>query len=436
MVSDSEVLIALNEILQDYETVVIKGGSRVTKIRIITGEREDTRTKIHDQLTRRRIIFQNRKTSESSFEGTQIQTSEGEIQLIYKRKSGGGSGAGAALTKLSESSQCLYAAIAFGLGRKITNGDVNSKNAARFSNLYSTDEDTNKMLNDLPDDWIDSCVIGANKLFDTFHNKGNYVFHRGSDLVNLIELNFKRIKKLEKIRMDLNKWSPADIYMIRNDFDINCLFKERTILGLNQCMQERIQNNTCMGVSLKKIRTRATIQLKNISSTSATSKTYVGYDYSDTSMDCYIKMSGGVKIQFRSFGGPGSLTGWQGEIKGSQANQGKISLGPLNMILKNYGLPAIPTDAANRVRNKSSRQQVIVEIINGFKKYTNANISKASSTIFDATDAWLYSKLQATQLLDRIVGMNNSETRNELIEDLYLYASSQSKYSAPYYKLE
>ena len=39
-----------------------------------------------------------------------------------------------------------------------------------------------------------------------------------------------------------------------------------------------------------------------------------------------------------SFGGGDGLTGFQGEVKGAQANQGKISLGPTNMILRNHGL--------------------------------------------------------------------------------------------------
>ena len=56
-------------------------------------------------------------------------------------------------------------------------------------------------------------------------------------------------------------------------------------------------------------------------------------------------------------------------------------------------------------------------------------------TVMNAQDSWLYSKLQVTQLLDRIEGIRG-EKRDQLMEDLYLYASSQSKYSAAYYKLE
>ena len=434
MATESEVLIALNEALQDYETQVIKATAKVTEIRVITGDRDGARAEIQGILDKNRIKYGPAPASKSSFTGTQVDTPSGNVQLIYKKKGGSaGSGAGAALTKLTEASQCLYAAIAFGLKRHITNADVTEANAKKFSSMFDTDEKTDSMLNDLPDIWIASCTLGANKLWDTFGGKGKFVFHRGSKTVDRIENNFKRIKKLEGVRMDLNKWSPADIYIVSDKFDITCLDEEKTILGLNQCMQERIENNTLIGVSLKKIMGTAKIDLKNVFKDMKTTKKYEGYTYSDTSMDGYINISGGTKIQFRSFGGPSSLTGWQGEVKGSQANQGKISLGPVNMILKNHGIKVIPTDAAKKVKSKDA--SVYADILEGYKKYSKAGREKVSDTVMKAPDSWLYSKLQVTQLLDRIEGVKGDK-RNQLVEDLYLYASSQSKYSAAYYKLE
>ena len=434
MATESEVLLALNEALQDYETQVVKATARVTEIRVITGDRDGARSEIQGILDKNRITYGPAPASKSSFTGTQVNTPSGNVQLIYKKKGGSaGSGAGAALTKLTESSQCLYAGIAFALGRHITNADINEENAKKYSNMYETDEKLESMLNDLPDIWITSSVLGANKLWDTFGGKGKFVFHRGSKTVDRIENNFKRIKKLEGVRMDLNKWSPADIYIVSNKFDITCLDEEKTILGLNQCMQERIENNTLIGVSLKKIMGTARIDLKNVFRDMKVTKQYEGYTYSDTSMDGYINISGGTKIQFRSFGGPSSLTGWQGEVKGSQANQGKISLGPVNMILKNHGIKVIPTDAARKVKSKDA--SVYADILEGYKKYSNAGKERIMDTVMKAPESWLYSKLQVTQLLDRIEGIRGDK-RNQVIEDLYLYASSQSKYSAAYYKLE
>ena len=140
MATESEVLLALNESLNDYETEVVKATSRVTEIRVITGDRDGARSEIQGILDKNRIKYGPAPASKSSFTGTQIQTPSGNVQLIYKKKGGAaGSGAGAALTKLTEASQCLYAAIAFGLKREITNADVTEENAEKFSSMYDTD---------------------------------------------------------------------------------------------------------------------------------------------------------------------------------------------------------------------------------------------------------------------------------------------------------
>ena len=429
----SDVLLKLGGVLSEFTVKEVSSTSRLTELRVSVDDRESARQRIQDFLDKNRITYGPAPISKSSFIGTEIKTQTGNIQLIYKPVRSAGSGAGAALTKLSESAQCVYAAVSFGLGRKITNADITQSNVSKFASLFDVDEDINKILNDLPEDWIKSSVLGANKLFEKFSNKGKFVFHRGSSTIETIESNFKRIQKIEGIRMDLNKWSPADIYMVRNDFDITCLNEEKTILGLNQCMQQRIENNTLIGVSLKKIIGVARIELKNVFRDMKTTKKYIGYTYSDKSMDGYINLDGGTKIQFRSFGGK-QLTGFQGEVKGAQANQGKISLGPVNMILKSHGLKTVPTDAANKVR--TSKQGVFNEIKSGYKKFTSLQENAFNDIIENEQDPWLYSKLQVTQLIDIIESMRDEEKRNQLVEDLYLYASSQSKFSAPYYKME
>ena len=43
---------------------------------------------------------------------------------------------------------------------------------------------------------------------------------------------FKRIKKIEKVRVDINKWSPADIYVTTPKYDPTCLEDEKSIKGL------------------------------------------------------------------------------------------------------------------------------------------------------------------------------------------------------------
>jgi hypothetical protein len=440
--SPSNVFLVLNEVLEGVEVEQVQESKTMQKMRVLSKERAEIQGEIHEKLKRKGVRFDTTVVkSESSFAVTEvpIDDSEGKykIRLIYKRKGGGGSGAGAALTKLSESAQCMYAALAWMKNGKITNQDVTCENfndrAVKSKTL--TDEKYEAMCNDLPDEWINSCIEGANKLKEVY--SGNYTFHRGSPMVNQIEGHFKRIKRLEGVRMDLNKWSPADIYLIRKDFDIGCLAKEKTILGLNACMQRELSDGKLIGVSLKKITGNARLKAMNQSGTAPEVK-YDGFELSPDSMDGYLKVKvagSAAKIQFRSFGGNTSLTGWQGEVKGASANQGKISYGPINLILKNHSVTQIRANAAQDA--KRNDDAVATQIAKGMIELgaLSGKTKDHVMMIKSKSDKWRYSKLQVVQLLSTIKSLS-PEKRNQVMEDLFLYASSQSQYSAPYMKME
>ena len=425
----------IDDILRNYQTKILKNTSTVQEIRIEDNQRAAVRDQVENLLRQQGIVYGELTRNVGSFGGTEIVLFGKKIRFIYKLRSvSAGSGAGAALTRLSESAQCAYAAIAFGLGRSITNNDVTTSNLSRYSGLFFTDEDTTRIANGLPDDWVASSVFGANKLLTTFGRGGRYTFHRGDGIVNRINGAFMRVKRIESVRMDVNKWNPSDFWMVERGFDFGRIDGEQTLLGLNQVIQESLQEKSLIGISLKKMQGGASISRKNITSNMSQSKTYTGFTYSRTSMDGYILLSGGTKIQYRSFGGPSSLTGFQGEVKGANANQGKISLGPTNMILRTYGLPTVPTDAASRVRTDPI--SVWNEISVGLRTYARMNQKQIDTLRDKVNQSWLYSKLQVTQLIGIIESIKNRNLRNQLVEDLYLYASSQSRFSSAYYKLE
>ena len=436
LVTSEKILPLIEPVLDNSNIIKIKDTSKILEYRIESDNRASDRVKVENILTRNRISYGELTRDVGSFGGSEIVTFDMKrVRIIYKLKDNRGSGGGADDTRRNESAQALYAAIAFGLKRKITINDINGINVKKFSDKFVIDENVNIILDELPDEWIESSLLGANKLYEKF-KKGKYIFHRGSKQVDLINDIFSQVKKLEKFRMDINKWNPSDIWMISEDFDFKDLLKEKTILGLNQVIQEKLQKELLIGVSLKKIVGKASISVKNIFTDMKSNKTYAGYEFSKKSIDAYVLLKGGTKIQYRSFGAGDGLTGFQGEVKGAQANQGKISLGPTNMILRNHGLPQIPTNAANRVRKEP--RIVLQEILVGLKKFGKASDSELVKIASDSkivTPKFLYSKLQATQLLN-ILENTSVKIRNQVVEDLYLYASSQSKYSSAYYKLE
>lgn len=444
--TDSEILLSLNSVLSNFNTKVVKAGPKVDKIRIITNKRADDQSKISSLLKSKKINFVNEiDKGESSFPVTKIvlPKSNSIIKLIYKKSSGGGSGAGAALTKITECAQALYAAVVFNvLGREMTIKDVTKENFIKAVSTINIDSSIDIIMNDLPDDWINSSIAGANTLFKNLKDKKNYTFHRGSKSVNIIESTFNRINKNEKAFGNLNKWSPADIYIIKNGVSLNELSKENTLKGLNQKMLDYINKSEIIGVSLKKIYGNyGSFTKKNFSSDRSSSKVmFRGITSKVDSMDGYIQWGPNnlEKIQFRSFGGDASLTGWQGEIKGAAANQGKISLGPINFILKLHGLPQIPTStksASLALQNNLEHATEIANLMASNKIIENNQISSVTSEIQAKSPKYRYSKYLVMKLF-QVINNAPAQIKNEVILDFYLYASSQASYSAPYYKLE
>ena len=435
---EEEELSVVDEILQNYTVSVLKDTKSIREIKILNNDRSSTRDAIENALYAAKIPFGALTRDAGSFGGTEFNFDQKKVRFIYKPQTGGGgSGAGAEDTARNESAQAVYAAIAFGMGKTISNNDVTMKTIQKYSNLFSIDGNIDDIRNNLPDDWIKSSVTGANALYNRFGRSGKYTFHRGDATVNRINSAFTRVKSNEGVRMDINKWNPSDIWLVRSDYDFKCIDDEKTLLGLNQCIQEQLQDGRLIGISLKKMQSGASLSAKNVFNDMKNTKKYTGYEYSNKSIDGYILLSGGTKVQFRSFGAGQGLTGFQGEVKGANANQGKIGLGPTNMILRTHGVGQIPTNAASRV--KTDPDGVFNEIAVGLKKYARMSqkqIDELRKNEKINTPKFLYSKLQVTQLLDTIQSIRNKDVRDQLVEDIYLYASSQSRFSSAYYKLE
>lgn len=443
MVDISEVLLTLNEVLQGYESEVKKAGAKVTVLQVNGKERSEIREEIKEKLDKTRVKYEQKPVPESGFDGLEIQESPTSILRIIFKTKGGGSGAGSDVTELGESAQCVYAAVAFGLGRHITNSDITPDNVKKFKDKFSVDGNLDKIMNEMNDEWIQSSILGANELWDKFKSlKNGIVFHRGDKTVNHIENQFKRIKKIEGIRIDINKWSPADIYVTTPKYDPKCLEDEKSLKGLNQCMNERINpaDPKMFGVSLKKMSGSSSLKVLNFDKKDATEKKFNKVEMTQDSKDVYIHFTDGTRIQFRGFSGD-SLSGWQGEVKGSKANQGKIGGGPTNLLLKIHNQKLIDINVGSKLKNKSQKGTVINNLKENLKlvlknKYNESEFVKMQ---IDMTEvkflAWAYSKSQGMELATILNSMNDN-IRNQVCEDFYLYANSQSSISSPYYKLE
>ena len=443
MANVSEVLLAINQVLSGYDSDVKKAGPKVTTLQINGKERVDIREDIMSKLKKAKIDFEQKKFSESTFEGIKVQETPSSYLKIIFKTTGGGSGGGAALTKLAESAQAVYAAIAFGLGRHVTNSDITPANVKKYKDLFDVDGDMDEILNKLPDIWIESSVLGANALYDKFKGLKGIKFHRGGKVVDNIENQFKRIKRKEGVRMDINKWSPADIYITTPKYDPKCLEDEASIKGLNQCMNERINPDDpkMFGVSLKKMSSSASLKILNFDRKDASEKEFARTEMTWDSKDMYIVFKDGTKIQFRGFSGD-ALSGWQGEVKGSKANQGKIGGGPTNLLLKLHDQSSVDIQVAKKLKNKNERGSVIENLKRGLgellgNKFKEEDFLKMQNDMKENQFlAWVYSKMQGVQLAQIVESIKNKTKRDQICEDFYLYANSKSAIASPYYKLE
>lgn len=435
-------LLALNKALQGFETSVKRASSKTVVYVVKSKDRTQLAANVNSSLKKAGVKYKpNVADPESGFPITVVETGGVTYKIVYKPLKGGGSGAGAAATKLGESAQAVYAAMANILGKDLKKSDLSEANFLKAKPISVTDEDFNKIMNDLSDDWIHSSIEGANALRKRYDRK-TYEYHRGSKKVDQIESIFKKINKQEKAFGDINKWSPADIYIMKKGFNPGILNEETTLKGLNERMFELLQENKLIGISLKKIEGNSgKISQKNFpTDKKARTASFRGTTSNFESMDGYVKwgQASTEKIQFRSFGGETSLTGWQGEIKGASANQGKISLGPINYILKSHGIEQLPTSAESASLAKQNSEKHAKDIADMMIKYGMIKSSEedaAVKTIMSKSNKYRYSKYLVMKILLTMKDANQ-KVADAITQDMYLYASSQASFSAPYLKLE
>lgn len=354
---------------------------------------------------------------------------------------GTGSGAGAENTKLNESSVCLWCAVY----KKTKKTDMSTivSNYNKVNKLYDVDETDKEMISQKDKVWIEHYERCAIFLVNNYFKTGDYIFHRGSDFVNTINSKFSELnKKLEKPFSNINKWSPADIWVQSKTFTLD-LDKINSIEQFNSYLLKLIKSKKLIGVSLKK--TLGSIHKENFNmGTTRATTSYNGNRMSAPnkgitgSKDVYIYGKAGaedISLQLRSFDDTKSF---QGEIIGKVAKYGKIAIGPINQILEECGLEQLPESLTVAGKTKIKSPIIIKELYDMYCKHNTSDISYAS---FLATckspntkSDYIFSKYLGVKLID-ILESGKVQQRNQFIEGAIGYALSATKNSAPFIKI-
>ena len=396
---------------------------------------------------------------------------EESVPKTFEKGSGGGSGN----TAIVESAQCLYCALVFNNGSEIDEKSLISKDD--FENAYSkieVDASLDEILS-MSSAWKTSSIRGANKLFDTLP-RGNYKFYRNKGVDEEINKAYNRIKNdkvsvlaeniSDSVPASEDKWNPADIWITNKNFnesEISDAAEARLVLNFNQFLIDKFNKNELIGVSLKKITGQAHIEPMNLTKDRNIDNVgYGGATFNYKTLDTYIDFKSGsnTSIQFRNFSG--SKGSWQGEvgIKGSSAKHGKIGGGAIWEILKSHGIKSFNANDNQQFYNdcgiEGKKKAIAEEIYELLKKVPAANYNVSTTNkeqeitkiVYmepeekdkpakpNHPQRWMYTKFLGLTLIDAINGGGiSTEKKDEIVQDIYLYASSQHTLSGVYYKL-
>lgn len=367
------------------------------------------------------------KVTLTNIEGRSISTS----MLAKTSEFGGGkgSGGGAENTALQESAQCLVNAIAFRIkGSKIEEEDLTKENFIKAQSFITTTSNLNEIISFIEsrEDWKHPLIATANETLKTI-KKTNFEFHRGSDFVNKIYNAWKIVRKKENLgRMDSNKWNPADIWAV-NPSIMGIEFKT-DLISLNNQLIDLYKSKDLIGISLKKA-SKPTSEVFNLEKQEPPGVFNGDFDASQKSLDVYLYFTNGARLQLRDFGS----FQFQGELKGVEAQGGKIGGGPLKVFLDKNNLGPIPSNNEVKKMVNELDDRFIQRFSYLLKTYVGLNYDREEIE-HNLSKQFIFSKYSALEVLDAFKTGSAKDVENAS-SDILLYAGSKSSISSVYIKI-
>jgi len=409
----------------------------------------------------------------SGNETKEYQISPAGLVKTTELGSTGGSGAGAENTDLFEGAACWVGAFRYSLNGPIQDDYTCTLEDFRsVRNHVETKEsmqDIHEYLMDNPD-WMQSSIRTANALYaDMRYRNTSFHWYHGNDFVQAINDHWKVVNdREEKPFADVNKWTPADIWLCDCSISSPVTTFEEYFAGWNSLLMELVTQKKLIGVSLKKV-TANTARLERTNMGEARPrKSFVscGANSMFGSIDTYFDGQG-FKMQMRDTSGKGNT--WQGEIVGGSAfgagaKGGRVGGGVLDKILESvYGegngcFRNHDVDSAKRAAHGSTLDQSIYNLADRNKGvvvmgdrgnlYKHRNTSRTRETeelTMDRVQSadnkttakkhqWKFSKFLGLEVVD-IVMSGTSVQRNDVSSRLYQYAASRTDKSAPFLKV-
>lgn len=308
-------------------------------------------------------------------------------------------------------------------------GDKNTDSAFKIDDLY---EKAGKV-------WIDSSRIIADKV--ATYTKGTYRVQQRSKSAfeKGISEAAKRLIKLSGHKIGLDKWNPADIWLVKPSL-LNTNFKTfSSILELNEFLLEQHKQKNIIGVSLKMVKKTAKLEVFNSGARQPYNfkppgKTDLGKSFTNAA-NATIYYNGG-SIAIRNFGRPESVSA---EINGKFAQGGKAGSGPLfNMIQRIDRRFKTETHQTITRMYNNNPDSVIRHLYKQMEDLQPENMSYEEfyKKVFNRKNALMYviSKYQACDIIRSVRKMKRNQ-QEELIDSILSYAASATKISSIFIKV-
>ena len=349
-----------------------------------------------------------------------------QIEKTAEFGGGKGSGAGSSGTRAAESAQCVYC-------QAIWNNPKTDFNMLELQAAYAqvkVDASWEEIQN-LSDDWVVSSISVAKGLYKAL-GRNTYSFHRGSEFVDMIGNLFKNSG--QTYFSDINKWTPADIWMVQDTKLSNYDFSASPALPyINQELMKAYAARDIIGVSLKKttrVKFKQINYKKPFKSPTYTKKT-LGKKNFFAAKDGYLFGANNLEMQFRTF------LAFQAEIIGGKAKHGKLSGdsgidSPIGKVLQGVGIREFPTrtEITNLIKRENDKffEMLYAEYLNAGED-SKVTLDDMKKKLGKKDSNWLESKYLVTFMFNRLKGKEQ-----KFLELAYRYAKSESEDSCVHLK--
>lgn len=304
-----------------------------------------------------------------------------------------------------------------------------------------TKYDISSLLEKASDSWKKSSTMIAEELYKQYGGSSGKQFifcqRSQSKFVDNINKNATFLKnKANKQSMVLDKWNPADMWMVKPQF-INFDFKQfKDIKELNKFLYDSFITRSIIGVSLKKavFPPKATVFNfdRKINEKIKFNSFFYGINFFEN-IRGDIKYNGNNVVSFRQFSSNQDIVG---EIAGIGARGGKVGFGPLLEITK-----AKITDK-RKIANRfiKEKDELINEIYERGSKLDPRSINKYKDVsnletyLNNKSVNYFISKLQVLDLFEHFSKLN-PKTIEQQIQDLISYAASETEISSVFVKV-